>query len=356
MTTPARQREAERASAAFQIVLNQIGAKTIEDALALWQDIPPGAQPATAQRWLGRAVRLVLFRRRRSRELAIAYYRLARALRTGKTVADPYRDEPEYIRLSELREEFALLVEGVQEAPESDLTAPQGVGGTEPRSEPEEPADPVSADDDRILVERIERLEADIAAMERAAEEEIRKSLALLGPINEERKLRLLEESLSPEEALSGSLRDQLSERDRIHAEAGKRQAASSARIVMNGARSVINAAGTRDRAVIGWVRLSRTGTPCGWCAMLISRGPVYKSEKTALGDVDKYHDNCNCYAEPVYSTEQYNDSPLYALNRRYAELWPQVTRGLGGKDALNVWRTFSRKQQAASAQVARSA
>jgi hypothetical protein len=88
---------------------------------------------------------------------------------------------------------------------------------------------------------------------------------------------------------------------------------------------------------------------------MLISRGPVYRSQSSAeFADGDKYHDNCHCYAEPVFTREQYNGSATYELNRRYEELWPKVTRGLSGKAAVSAWRRFIRQEQQAAAQEAR--
>jgi hypothetical protein len=123
----------------------------------------------------------------------------------------------------------------------------------------------------------------------------------------------------------------------------------------MNGGRSTVWNHMQRDKRAIGYIRLSRTGTPCGWCAMLISRGPVYRSQNSAeYADGDKYHDNCHCYAEPVFSREQYNGSSTYELNRRYEELWPKVTRGLSGKAAVSAWRRFIRQEQKAAAQEAR--
>jgi hypothetical protein len=65
--------------------------------------------------------------------------------------------------------------------------------------------------------------------------------------------------------------------------------------------------------------------------------------------DGDKYHDNCHRYAEPVFTREQFATSQLYALNRRYGELWPQVTKGLSGKSAVSAWRRFIRQEQAAA-------
>jgi hypothetical protein len=89
---------------------------------------------------------------------------------------------------------------------------------------------------------------------------------------------------------------------------------------------------------------------------MLISRGPVYRSQNSAeFADGDKYHDNCHCYAEPVFTREQYSGSATYELNRRYEELWPKVTRGLSGKAAVSAWRRFIRQEQAAAQEARRS-
>lgn len=88
---------------------------------------------------------------------------------------------------------------------------------------------------------------------------------------------------------------------------------------------------------------------------MLISRGAVYRSEKSALyAEGDLYHDNCHCYAQPIFTREQYKNSQSYELNRRYSELWPKVTKGLTGKAAVSAWRRFIRQEQKAAAQEAR--
>lgn len=44
----------------------------------------------------------------------------------------------------------------------------------------------------------------------------------------------------------------------------------------------------------------------CPFCAMLASRGAVYASERTALGETkNHYHNNCNCEAVPVFGDPQ---------------------------------------------------
>jgi hypothetical protein len=351
VTTPARTAEADRTSVAFQVALAQLGVATIEDALTLWQGVPPTRTAAVSAAWLRRAVFLVMTRRARSRDLAMAYYRLARALRTGRTVADPRRPEPAYVTLGTLRREFAALAG--PPIPASRAPAPATAAPEPPEEEardeatPDESAEqPSDDDDDRVLVEQIEAIEREQERLERAAEDEARNALEELGPRNLDRKLADIDTTAPAREV------DEL--RNDAHRRAGTRQAAAAERLAMNGARSHLWSLAQRDRRVVGYIRLSRTGTPCGWCAMLISRGAVYKSERSATyAEGDQYHDNCHCYAEPVYSREQYTNSSLYALNRQYSELWPKVTKGLSGKAALSAWRRFIRQQQA-SAQAAR--
>ncbi|AKY03763.1 head maturation protease [Streptomyces phage Amela] len=360
MTTPARAQEAEQASVAFQVALTQIGVGTIEEALKLWAEVPVTARASTTSSWLKKAITAVMTRRRMSRDLARAYYRLARALRTGTTVADPYHPEPTYVTLDSLRREFASLAGG-SEKPQEGRSESAPTEETEPASQPAQPpttgadeptdapADEASEDAevDRILVEELAGLRADEERIEREAEAELRELLQTLGPDNLAKKQR----DIDPEAPAKDV--DRL--RDEAHAQAGARQAAVAERVAMNGGRSTVWNHAQRDRRALGYIRLSRTGTPCGWCAMLISRGPVYRSEKTAeYGDGDKYHDNCHCYAEPVFSREQYRNSPVYALNRQYEELWPQVTKGLSGKAAISAWRRFIRTEQKAAAQEAR--
>ncbi|MEU9795057.1 hypothetical protein AB0E27_31480 [Streptomyces sparsogenes] len=360
MTTPARQAEADRTAVAFQAALNQIGADTVTDALTLWQDVPAASRASTAASWLKRAITLVMGRRRQSRDLARAYYRLARALRTGSTVADPYHPEPTYITLDVLRREFAELAGEPVERPQEersgssspnppDISSPAASGQAE-EVDGEVSVDPDQAredDLDRILVEEIEGLRESEEQIEREAEEELRTVLEALGPTNLQRKVDKIDGARSADDV------DQ--EREQAHREAGAQQAAAAERVAMNGGRSTVWNHMQRDRRAIGYIRLSRTGTPCGWCAMLISRGPVYRSANSAeYADGDKYHDNCHCYAEPVFSREQYKSSSAYELNRRYEELWPKVTRGLVGKQAVSAWRRFIRQEQKAAAQEAR--
>ncbi|MFI9205283.1 hypothetical protein [Streptomyces sp. NPDC053048] len=364
MTRPTRQAETDEVSAAFHVALTQIGVQTTAEALALWADVPADLRAATAGGWLRRAISLVMGRRRQARDLARAYYRLARALQTGSTVADPYHPEPTHVTLGDLRREFAALA-GTYSPPTSSgadkaATGEPGEASTAHKEDPQpvEEGDPAApekgerqeledGDWEKILVEELKGLREEEERLERAAEEELRTVLDALGTQNLNRRLAGVDDQ-QPAKGADAA-------RAEAHRQAGARQAAAASRVAMNGARSSNWTHMRRDRRALGYVRLSRTGTPCGWCAMLISRGPVYKSESSAtFADGDKYHDGCHCYAMPVWSRDQYQSSELTALSRRYEALWPEVTKGHSGKAAVTVWRRFIRSKQRAAAQEAR--
>lgn len=340
MTPEQRAAEAEKTSVAYQVALTQIGVATIEDALKLWAGVPPTATASAAAGWLRDAVVLILRRRGQSRSLALAYYRLIRALRTGRTVADPLKPEPAYVTLEMLRNEFEELagdapLEGGEQSTPPETTPAPSVGAVEPQQNDDAPFD-----EDRIPVEEIDGNSAsEEERLERYAEEEAEINLEALGPQNLWDKIDAIDTDAPAKDV------DAL--REEAHKDAGNRQASAAERIVMDGARGTVWNYANRDKRAIGYIRLSRTGTPCGWCAMLISRGPVYKSEASAeYSDGDKYHDNCHCFAEPMFGQDQWRNSPLYELNRRYQKLWPIVTKGLSGKAAVSAWRRFIRLEQ----------
>ncbi|ELP64602.1 hypothetical protein ACKI1I_06900 [Streptomyces turgidiscabies] len=282
MSKAARQAETDEVSAAFHVALTQIGAQTTAEALALWADVPVERRAATAGAWLRKAITLVMSRRRQSRDLARAYYRLARALQTGRTVADPYHPEPSYVTLADLRREFAELAgnyqppaeQGGEAATVADGEAssarqvendtPQDVPGQAPGSTSGQALDDeagevlegagtnaeVQDDEDdpdweRVLVEELEGLRAEEERVERQAEEELRIVLEALGTASLDRRMTL--EDADPDEA---------------HRQAGAQQAAAASRVAMNGGRSANGTHMSRDRRALGYVRLSRTGTP----------------------------------------------------------------------------------------------
>lgn len=331
MTTAAREAEARNIDAAFQIALAQIGAGTIEDALAIWSDLDPTDVLATTGGWLTKAVNLILGRRRMSRDLGMAYYRLVRALRTGSTVADPFRPDPPYVTLGQLRREFRLLVEELDWMHGGDAPAPEGAVEGENDSE-------------RVLTEVIDGLREKELRMEAAAEEAAAQDLRLLGPKTLEDRAR----KVNPDD----TVRDADAMLTDEYRKAGARVAASSERIVLNGGRGSVYAYGESDKRVIAWARVSLSGDPCSFCAMLISRGINYKSETTARSGsgttvidgqvMDAYHDNCRCIAVPIYSEAQFLSDPRFDQNRALRKEWDdRIKNNYSGNEARNAWRRF---------------
>jgi len=70
-------------------------------------------------------------------------------------------------------------------------------------------------------------------------------------------------------------------------------------RQAMMGGRLTVAATAGRDRRAVGWRRVT-DGNPCAFCAMLASRGPVYRD--AAAADGIQYHSYCGCTPEPAYS------------------------------------------------------
>jgi len=344
--TPQQMKEAEEASALFHVALISLGARAVSDTLSLWDDVPPVlnvSNTRAAQKWLATAIEYVMRRRLRARDMALAYYRYQRALTTGTTIALPGQDNPPYMTLPELKRQFESHLN--PEVPPEDGSA--------------DSTDALEADvpeADRIPVEDLDGLDGDLDALEQETVEQVRDNLIVLGPINQDRKTRGARYVETVEQSDAS--------RAEAHGNAGRRQAAAAARNVMNGARGSLFLAADSDRRALGFVRVSRTGTPCGFCAMLISRGPVLKKDGrqaslyranegtgpkadgsiVTYGDLDLYHDNCQCYAVPVFSTQQFGSGDIFAMNREYAELWEtHIQDQYSGDEALSEWRRLIR-------------
>lgn len=84
-------------------------------------------------------------------------------------------------------------------------------------------------------------------------------------------------------------------------------------RQVLNGGRQTVIDMAKHESRYNGWIRVS-DGNPCAFCAMLLSRGPVYWSEDSGGG---QWHDHCCCTAQPFKSGDEWP-----AANQRYADLW----------------------------------
>lgn len=113
----------------------------------------------------------------------------------------------------------------------------------------------------------------------------------------------------------------------------------AASRHVLEGGRQLVTEAVAKDKVAIGYARVTDSD-PCAFCAMLASRGPVYKSRESALtrrvpgeNELHRYHDHCACQVEAVYSTT----AEWPGRGREFEQLWIDSTAGK--KDALKAFR-----------------
>lgn len=102
-------------------------------------------------------------------------------------------------------------------------------------------------------------------------------------------------------------------------------------KLVLDAGRQTIVDNTLADRHAKGWARVTEPD-PCAFCALLATRGAVYRSEHNANF---RAHDRCRCHAEPVFNA--YEPS---AQVREWQALYAQATRGVHGmKPAQAAWR-----------------
>ena len=89
-------------------------------------------------------------------------------------------------------------------------------------------------------------------------------------------------------------------------------------RQVLDGGRQTVVENTKADPQALGWA-VATGPEPCAFCAMLASRGPVYKSEETALPG-GEWHPNCACEPEPSYSRSQPWPGQAYEYRARWLE------------------------------------
>lgn len=109
------------------------------------------------------------------------------------------------------------------------------------------------------------------------------------------------------------------------------RLAGSVSRMVLNAGRETVTQMVGADPALIGWIRVT-TEKPCAFCAMLATRGAVYRQAGAGF----RAHDHCACTAEPVAR----NDHAAWPeRNRQLLQTWNDATRGLTGSEARRAFR-----------------
>lgn len=102
-------------------------------------------------------------------------------------------------------------------------------------------------------------------------------------------------------------------------------------KLVLDAGRDTIISNAHRDPHAKGWARIPEPGA-CYFCALLATRGDVYKAQKQAGF---KSHDHCRCHAEPIFTA--YEPS---AQVRQWRADYAKATRSVSGSKAKQLaWR-----------------
>lgn len=331
MASSSRMREAQLAADNFGLALSYLGFKSAVESDDLFAGMSSQGGEA-GKRFVGAFGSLVLAQRGLAETLAIAYYRLLRALLVGETYSKP-GGKAEDTTLGELREEF---MDAVHDAvPDDRLKPTETTKGLHKRARLQESIKDLPSDDggEKIPVEKFEWPRE--AAEDDARDIAEKRANGVVISLEERRKAKW--------EKFEKDSQDKLRQRAQGIAQ----------KTTNDAGRKLVYLTATKDRKVIGYVRASRTGTPCYFCAMLISRGMVYKSKKVTRDGItreehDLFHDNCNCYSQPVFSEGEYSQDERYNLNRELGKLWSEKIRGkFSGQDAINEWRKVIREWNA---------
>jgi len=168
--------------------------------------------------------------------------------------------------------------------------------------------------------------DVDVKILDDLARRQALTTLLVTGPITTKVATR---DGLPPEEAAQKALEATLGE---------------VTRIVLQGGRDTIIETVREDREAIGWARIT-DADPCAFCAMLASRGAVYKEDTVGF----EAHRNCGCSVEPVYDP----DHLLPEQSKKWEQLWKDSTEGHKGQDAINAFRraVYAQRKSAQSAE-----
>lgn len=346
-----RRREIRDIQDVYSRALRDLGIQVVAESLSLWGDVPadPKRLARALNRYLDQIVKVTGLRRSHARQLALPYYRLVRALETGYTIQPMSVGDDGKVTvgkgsttsMDDLRKDFYDTV---------NLLTPQSME-SKPR------ASRKLEGDDKVKIEKLDGIADDLNGLEDQQSSILDSNVRTHNAMTH-RHMTMVKATKREAQVVD-------SEREDALTKGGARTASVVERSTLDGGRETVDQITEKDHRAIGWIRYSTTGTPCGFCAMLIARsvqlkagggikaGWLYNSAKTAIAKADgqKYHDNCHCESIPVYSEQEILTDPRFALNRQYAQMWPQVTKGLSGKGALAAWRKHFRDTQKVSTQ-----
>lgn len=150
-------------------------------------------------------------------------------------------------------------------------------------------------------------------------------------------RIHLQDDNLSHEQAIGRA--------QEAHKGSGSHGAGLTDWAVTNGSRDQIERVIRGDGRLVGLAR--GTGpNPCYFCAMLASRGFVYRSRGSAGfapgEEISKWHNNCHCY--PIL---RYTYSPAASrLQEFLMASWEPVTKDYSGKDKVRAWRRWLERER----------
>ncbi|MDQ5822375.1 MAG: ADP-ribosyltransferase, partial [Actinomycetota bacterium] len=141
------------------------------------------------------------------------------------------------------------------------------------------------------------------------------------------------------------SIKKQLASGDGLMAAMAKAKAQTLSvgkRLTLESSRATLINLSNKDKDAQGWSRVS-DGQPCHFCAMLLSRGPVYGEQSGKF----RAHNGCGCSVRPYFKGEAHGGWSPDALALR--NLWDGVDehgnelpgRTKGNTLTVNEWRSF---------------
>lgn len=123
-------------------------------------------------------------------------------------------------------------------------------------------------------------------------------------------------------------------------------------RLVLNAGRETVQDAVRQDRGAVAYARAAALGC-CAFCALMSSRGAVYKDRGTVgedandrfVGDdsVIKYHNYCRCQPIPVFRGQAFELSPKA---REWDRIYREFAQGHPGQQ-LRLFRAALAEQRA---------
>lgn len=119
----------------------------------------------------------------------------------------------------------------------------------------------------------------------------------------------------------------------------GRNLALDAGRMAEAGGRDALAEARENDAEVIGWYRKT-DADPCGFCAMLASRGGAY----TKYMDPDHFHKGCHCQTLPLFRGIE---MPAEDARKRdeYLEAF-RDTPGSGAEQVRNFQKAFNEERR----------